>query len=249
MLLAVANPLLKGPAMVNCYTWYIKDAHMGMLNLSLEERSVYRDILDLIYLHDGACPDEDGMIAEYCGCHIRTYRRIRHKLIAIGRVYLHAGTIRDGKADEVVVKAIERRHLLQHISKIGVNARKSKVNSNKNNDLFNHDGSPTTESGNNDGTSAKDAFRTALTPQYTTSGAVRNDPKDTEDKPLTSAPTEQNQQLSEPSRLTVTVNRSGSVPIKERKKDLPLGETQSKQPEIPISAELTASVEKWKSRL
>ena len=47
--------------------WYKRDpraALIGMMEMSLAERGAYTTVLDLIYVYDGALPDNAEMIAK-----------------------------------------------------------------------------------------------------------------------------------------------------------------------------------------
>ena len=91
--------------------WYKRDpkaALSGMMELSLEERGAYNTILDLIYIHDGKIEDSDRLIAAWLRVDIRVWRRLRKRLLDRQKLYIHAGFLRNEKADDEVLKALHR---------------------------------------------------------------------------------------------------------------------------------------------
>lgn len=88
--------------------WYKRDpraALAGMRGLTLEERGAYNTILDLIYCHDGALEDDPHAICGELGCNIRRWRRLKARLLDLGKIYVHAGCLRNERADDEVVNA------------------------------------------------------------------------------------------------------------------------------------------------
>ena len=85
--------------------WYKRDpdaALAGMAELTLEERGAYNTVLDLIYSTAGNLHDNDREIAGWLRCDIRIWRRIRRRLVELGKLYLHAGMLRNGRADREI---------------------------------------------------------------------------------------------------------------------------------------------------
>lgn len=88
--------------------WYKRDpraALHGMTGMSLEECGAYNKILDLIYCHDGALDDDAAYICHVLNCNVRTWRRLRIRLLELGKVYVHAGRFRNERADDEIVNA------------------------------------------------------------------------------------------------------------------------------------------------
>lgn len=112
--------------MVNSYTWFILDGRKGMHGMSLEEKAVYRDVLDLIYQKNGHVPDDDKFIAGWIGCDVRIWRRIKDALVAKERIYIHAGMVRDSKADVRVAKEVAMATSQRQNSLLGGLANKGK---------------------------------------------------------------------------------------------------------------------------
>jgi uncharacterized protein YdaU (DUF1376 family) len=86
--------------------WYKRDpraALAGMRGLTLEERGAYNTILDLIYCHDGALEDDARYISRELRTNARGWRRLKARLLDLGKIYIHAGMIRNERADDEVV--------------------------------------------------------------------------------------------------------------------------------------------------
>jgi uncharacterized protein YdaU (DUF1376 family) len=103
--------------------WYKRDpdaALNGMAELTLEERGAYNTILDLIYSREGNLPDDERTIVRWMGGNVRTWRRIRRRLIELGKLYVHGGMLHNGRSDKEIYAA-------QHRIKVSANfALKSK---------------------------------------------------------------------------------------------------------------------------
>jgi hypothetical protein len=86
--------------------WYKRDpraALTGMRGLTLEERGAYNTILDLIYCHDGALEDNERYICHELHCNIRKWKRLKARLLELGKLYVHAGCLRNARADDEVL--------------------------------------------------------------------------------------------------------------------------------------------------
>ena len=79
-----------------------------MARLTLEERGAYNTILDLIYSHGGSVDDDDRFLAGWMRCDVRVWRRLRGRLLELGKLYVHGGHLRNKRADREVEKAIDR---------------------------------------------------------------------------------------------------------------------------------------------
>lgn len=91
--------------------WYKRDpdaALAGMAELSLEERGAYNTVLDLIYSREGNLPDDDRFIAGWLRCDVRVWKRIRQRLVDLEKLYLHAGILRNARADATIDEALHR---------------------------------------------------------------------------------------------------------------------------------------------
>lgn len=91
--------------------WYKRDpraALTGMMELTLEERGAYNTVLDLIYDRDGDLPDDDRFLAGWCKCDLRVWRRIKQRLIGLGKLYVEGGKLRNERADRGVDEALHR---------------------------------------------------------------------------------------------------------------------------------------------
>lgn len=91
--------------------WYKRDpraALTGMMELTLEERGAYNTVLDLIYDRDGDLPDDDRFLAGWCKCDLRVWRRIKQRLVDLGKLYVEGGKLRNERADRGVDEALHR---------------------------------------------------------------------------------------------------------------------------------------------
>lgn len=88
--------------------WYKRDpraALVGMSSLTLEERGAYNTILDLIYCHDGALEDDERGVSHMMQVERRVWRRLRLRLLSLGKLYVQDGKIRNKRADTEVISA------------------------------------------------------------------------------------------------------------------------------------------------
>jgi uncharacterized protein YdaU (DUF1376 family) len=88
--------------------WYKRDpraALIGMMGLTLEEAGAYNKILDLIYIHDGAVADDADYLCRTLNCTPRTWKRIKARLLELGKLYVYAGCLRNERADVEVLNA------------------------------------------------------------------------------------------------------------------------------------------------
>jgi len=91
--------------------WYKRDpraALHGMMSMTLEECGAYNKALDLIYCHDGRLQDDPAEICTWLNCDPRTWKRIRAKLLDSGKLYVHAGHLRNERADQETVLALRK---------------------------------------------------------------------------------------------------------------------------------------------
>jgi uncharacterized protein YdaU (DUF1376 family) len=75
----------------NHMQWYKRDcdaALVGMAELTLEECGAYNRLLDLLYSRNGNVPDDDVMVATMMRVDVRTWRRLKARLIAHGKVWI-----------------------------------------------------------------------------------------------------------------------------------------------------------------
>ncbi len=66
------------------FPWYKRDArafYEGTRSLSLEARAVYRDIIDLMFIHDGPLRDDAKWMSHATFVSVRKWRSIRAELI------------------------------------------------------------------------------------------------------------------------------------------------------------------------
>jgi hypothetical protein len=109
------------------------DATRGWSN---ELKANYRLIIDLIYAHDGALPDDERWVAGELGCDVRVWRRLRIALIERDKLYVADGCLRNPRADKEVTSALAKHQLTVTAGLASAEKRaKSKDVSAENNDL------------------------------------------------------------------------------------------------------------------
>jgi uncharacterized protein YdaU (DUF1376 family) len=120
--------------------WYKRDperALNGMMSLTLDERGAYNTVLDLLYFRDGKLPDDDRFLAGYMGVDVRVWRRIKTRLIGLGKLSVIDGMVRDDVADVVLAEALRRLTAAQDAGNASAakRAAKSDPEKPKNNEL------------------------------------------------------------------------------------------------------------------
>jgi uncharacterized protein YdaU (DUF1376 family) len=116
--------------------WYKRDPNAalgGMMGLTLEERGAYNTVLDLIYSRDDNLPDDDHFIAGWCQVDVRTWKRIKAKLIEKGKLERSGGLLRNFRATSEIHRRVEIIQLRQDAGREG--GLKSGAVRNKNNGL------------------------------------------------------------------------------------------------------------------
>jgi uncharacterized protein YdaU (DUF1376 family) len=111
--------------------WYKRDpdaALVGMADLTLEECGAYNLILDLIYSREGNLKDDDRQISGWLRCHIRVWKRIRRRLMELGKLYVHAGCIHNRRADRELNAAQHRVLSAANAGRVSWATRKEKIN-------------------------------------------------------------------------------------------------------------------------
>jgi hypothetical protein len=98
---------LRGAGSMGTLKWYARDpraALAGMMKLTLEECGAYNKILDLIYLRGGNLEDDREEICRWLNCKPRTWKRLRARLMDLGKIYVHAGCLHNERADDEIAK-------------------------------------------------------------------------------------------------------------------------------------------------
>lgn len=94
------------------YKRYARDFHEGTRKLTLEERGAYSDIIDLIFMAGGPIEDDDKGIAFKLCIDVRKWKRLRARLLSVGKLYITRGHIHNARAKEVLdQREIERRSM------------------------------------------------------------------------------------------------------------------------------------------
>ena len=100
--------------------WYKRspqDALNGMLMLTLEERGAYNTVLDLIYSHDNNLHDDDRFIAGWMRCDIRVWKRIKIRLVELGKIVIENGLVTNFRATSEIDEALARGLSMSDVSR------------------------------------------------------------------------------------------------------------------------------------
>lgn len=120
--------------------WYKRDpdaALAGMMQLTLEERGAYNTVLDLIYSKADNLRDDDRMIAGFLSCDPRVWKRIKAKLVDLGKLRIEDGFIRNLRATSEILTALHRVASASEAGRASAAARaaKSKPEPKQNKDI------------------------------------------------------------------------------------------------------------------
>jgi len=95
----------EAPARVDVY---FEDFLAGMFDLSLEERGAYWTFCCLLWKHKGKLPDNNQMLARWCGCSGRLLRSVKARLIEKGKIAVDDGLIRQPRAENEWFASVSR---------------------------------------------------------------------------------------------------------------------------------------------
>ena len=88
--------------------WDHDDYLKGVIKLKPDVIGIYSIILNLIYSHMGALPDDDRFVAGHCDLKdIRYYQRMKAQLVATGKIYVVEGYIYNKRAMAEIAKFCE----------------------------------------------------------------------------------------------------------------------------------------------
>lgn len=116
--------------------WYkrnAQDALTGMMMLSLEERGAYNTLLDLIYAHENRLWDDDRVISGWMRCDIRVWKRIKTRLVDLGKIVIVDGRITNLRATSEIDEGLGRAASVSDVNR--AKGIKSGLARNKNKDL------------------------------------------------------------------------------------------------------------------
>jgi uncharacterized protein YdaU (DUF1376 family) len=111
--------------------WYKRDpdaALAGMAMLTLEECGAYNLILDLIYSREGNLKDDNHEMARLLRCDIRVWKRIRRRLMDLGKLYVHAGDLHNARADQEIDAAQHRLYAAREAGRSSWRTKQEKNN-------------------------------------------------------------------------------------------------------------------------
>jgi uncharacterized protein YdaU (DUF1376 family) len=85
------------------YRAYPRDFVEGTVGMPFELKGAYRLLIDLIYMQDGALPDDARYISGLLGCSVRKWNSYREKLISTGKIKAENDIISNFRADKELV--------------------------------------------------------------------------------------------------------------------------------------------------
>ena len=103
---------------IKWYKRFPSEALQGMMILSLEERGAYNTILDLIYAHDGNLVDDDKFICGWLRCDLRVWKRLKARLVELGKIELRNGLISNLRATSVIDEALSTLASVSELNRI-----------------------------------------------------------------------------------------------------------------------------------
>jgi uncharacterized protein YdaU (DUF1376 family) len=83
--------------------------------LTLEERGAFNTILDLIYSRDGKVPDDARFLARWMGCDVRVWRRVRTRLLDLGKLEIEGTYLLNSRASREVLEALSKVETLEKL--------------------------------------------------------------------------------------------------------------------------------------
>src|SRR5215467_8414393 len=84
--------------------FYPDEFLVGVVGLGPAEIGAYWVTCSLMYSRGGPIADDDAWIARACGCHIRTWRALKDRLVSAGKLIVQDGFISNSR----VLREIER---------------------------------------------------------------------------------------------------------------------------------------------
>jgi uncharacterized protein YdaU (DUF1376 family) len=85
------------------YKKYSKDFLEGTAGMPGELKGAYCVLLDLIYIQQGACPDDPYYISGNLGYSVRKWNKFKKELLELGKIELKNGIISNKRADKEVL--------------------------------------------------------------------------------------------------------------------------------------------------
>jgi uncharacterized protein YdaU (DUF1376 family) len=98
----------------------------GTRELALEERGAYWDVCALMYSRGGPIADDEDWIAKALTCHVRTWRALRFRLIAKGKVFLIDGKLHNARVLREIQRAEGRLKSSREAADASVKSRRER---------------------------------------------------------------------------------------------------------------------------
>lgn len=109
--------------------FYPDEFLVGVVGLGPAEIGAYWIACSLMYSRGGSIADDDAWIAKACGCNPRTWRALKDRLIAAGKLTVRGGFITNSRAIREIEKAQKRLKQSRDAAEASVNARRESAES------------------------------------------------------------------------------------------------------------------------
>lgn len=110
-------------AKIKWYKRHAEDHFNGTRHIPVFDRLVYTEIIDLIYMHDGKLVNDDQYVAGCIRVGVRKYNAAKDRLLALGKIYVEDGFIRNRRCDLEAEKILSS---LQACSEFGTRSGQSR---------------------------------------------------------------------------------------------------------------------------
>lgn len=100
---------------------------VGVADLKHDEIGPYWIACSLMYSRGGPIADDDAWIARACGCHVRTWRTIKARLIAAGKLTLKDGWLSNERCLREIEKAEGRLKKSRDAAEESAKARRERI--------------------------------------------------------------------------------------------------------------------------
>jgi len=104
------------------YKAYPRDFIEGTVGMEFEVKAAYRLVLDLVYMHGGALPDDPRYIAGQLGCSVKKWNGIRGALVQAEKLEVRGSCLGNYRADKE----------LENLGKFRDKQRENRLRPNKN---------------------------------------------------------------------------------------------------------------------
>jgi uncharacterized protein YdaU (DUF1376 family) len=106
--------------------FYPDEFLVGVVGLGPAEIGALWVACALMYSKGGPIADDDAWIARACGCHVRSWRALKERLLATGKLTLGDGLLRNSRVLREIGRAQRRMNLSRRACEASVEARRER---------------------------------------------------------------------------------------------------------------------------